>query len=477
MNKDANISVEQSMGMETFKGEDNLESWLDRHHVNVIRTHATNLEGAGLGKYCNRKKFLKTLDEGHGIADMALAMDPSGLPHLTFWHEFRHQTLGDIAIKADLDTLISDGTDPNLGHCIGDFVQVDGSPINLCPRTNLKRIVGEIADMGYSIKATCEIEFFLFKDSFAAAKRKKYQGLDAVGASDLQTIYYLRNAYHAKPFMDEVTRRMDWWGIEWEGWNDENGIGQIEINLTPSDPVTVADEVVRTKQIIYEVAVDMEMSATFMSHPVAGYSNGMHIHHSLQKEDEAVFFDADKPGNYSDLLLRWVGGIIQTMPGAMSYLCPTINSFRRLGDFTAAPATPTWGDENKSTALRLISRTPGLTRIEHRLGAGDLNPYLGLAAILAGGIAGVKHHIDPPETFDDVAWGLPEDVQRLPSSVSSAAEALDQDSYLKEILGTAEVEYWINTRKLEWFSFHTEGGDPDSRQPSLWEYQRLFEIT
>lgn len=459
-----------------FKGEEDLEAWLGHHHINTIRTHATNLEGVALGKYCNRSKFLKTLNDGHAIADMALAMDLGGAPHLTIWHEFRHKTLGDIALKADLDTLIADSTDPNLGHCICDFVQVDGTPIKLCPRTNLKRVVNQVSDMGYQIKATCELEFFLFHNSFAEARERKYKNLDPVGASALQTIYYLRNAYRAKTFMDEVTKRLELHGIDWEGWNDENGVGQIEINLSPSDPVTIADRVVRTKQVIHEVAVDYDMSATFMAHPGRGYSNGMHIHHSLTKDGEAVFYDASKPGNYSDLLRYWIGGIIKTMPGATSYLCPTTNSYRRLRDFSAAPTIPGWGDENKTVPLRLISRTAGLTRVEHRLGAGDLNPYLGMAVILAGGIAGVRHEIAPPDEFSHVAWALPEDVPRLPKSVNAAADALRKDTYLKEILGTDEVEYWVKTRKLEWFAFHTEGGDPDDHKPTLWEYQRLFEI-
>lgn len=464
------------MEIEPFRGEENLESWLDRHHINIIRTQATNLEGVSLGKYCNRRKFTKSLEDGLGIADMSLAMDLGGIPHLTFWHPFRHNTLGDIALKPDLSTLIPDGKDPNLGHCICDFVQVDGTPINLCPRTNLKRLVQMITDMGFDVKATCELEFFLFHDSFNDARRKKYQKLEAVGASKLQTIYYLRNAYHAKTFMDEVTKRLDCYGIDWEGWNDENGVGQIELNLTPTDAVTIADTAVRAKQVIYEVAVDFELSVTFMAHPVPGYSSGMHIHHSLTKNGEAVFYDAHKPDNHSDLLRHWIGGMIKTMPGAVSYLCPTINSYRRLTEFAAPPMTATWGEENKSCALRLISRSADLTRIEHRLGAADLNPYLGLAVILAGGIAGVRHQIEPPEEFTHVAWGLPESFKRLPTTITTAAEALADDDYLREILGAEEVEYWIKTRKLEWLSFHTEGGDPDSKQATPWEYRRYFEI-
>ncbi|MCH8256922.1 MAG: glutamine synthetase [Proteobacteria bacterium] len=392
------------MDNKPFRGEENLESWLDRHHIDIIRTQATNLEGVGVGKYCHRRKFTKSLEDGLGISDMSLAMDLGGMPHLTFWHPFRHNTLGDIALKPDLNTLIPDGNDPNLGHCICDFIQVDGTPINLCPRTNLKRLVRDITDMGYEVKAACELEFYLFKDSFKDARCKKYQNLEAVGASKLRTIYYLRNAYHAKTFMDEVTQRLDCHGIDWEGWSDENGVGQVELNLTPTDAVAMADATVRAKQVIYEVAVDFDMSVTFMAHPVPGYSSGMHMHHSLTKNGEAVFYDADQPDNHSDLLRHWIGGMIKTMPGAVSYLCPTINSFKRMTEFAAPPLTATWGEENKSCALRLVSRSAGLTRVEHRLGAADVNPYLGLAVILAGGIAGVRHQITPPDEFTHVGW-------------------------------------------------------------------------
>ena len=392
------------MDNKPFRGEENLESWLDRHDIAIIRKQATNLEGVGVGKYCHRRKFTKSLEDGLGISDMSLAMDLGGMPHLTFWHPFRHNTLGDIALKPDLNTLIPDGNDPNLGHCICDFIQVDGTPINLCPRTNLKRLVRDITDMGYEVKAACELEFYLFKDSFKDARCKKYQNLEAVGASKLRTIYYLRNAYHAKTFMDEVTQRLDCHGIDWEGWSDENGVGQVELNLTPTDAVAMADATVRAKQVIYEVAVDFDMSVTFMAHPVPGYSSGMHMHHSLTKNGEAVFYDADQPDNHSDLLRHWIGGMIKTMPGAVSYLCPTINSFKRMTEFAAPPLTATWGEENKSCALRLVSRSAGLTRVEHRLGAADVNPYLGLAVILAGGIAGVRHQITPPDEFTHVGW-------------------------------------------------------------------------
>ena len=95
------------------------------------------------------------------------------------------------------------------------------------------------------------------------------------------------------------------------------------------------------------------------------------------------------------------------MPAAVSILAPTVNSYRRMIGFAAAPTTPTWAEENKSTGLRVISRSPKLARIEHRVGSADVNVYLALAVILAGGIAGIDGAIEPPPEYLGMAWGEP----------------------------------------------------------------------
>lgn len=455
---------------------EDLPDWLDRHHVDIVRTYATSLDGPGVGKHIHRSKFAKTLPQGHTIADMALFMDLSGFPHVTFWHDQRSGTLGDIYLKPDLDTLISDGTNANLGHCIGDFADANGEGLRLCPRSTLKRMVAELAEAGYTMKATCELEFYLFKESFADIARKKFQNLDPVSANSLPGIYRVRNSYLAGDFMDEVIKRMEWKGIAWEGWNDEAGVGQIELNLVPDSPVQLCDSVVRTKQILYEVAVDMGMAVTFMAKIGDGYGSGMHIHHSLHRDGEPVFFDGTSPDRRADLLKHWIGGLMATLPGAVAYLSPTVNAYRRMVDFSAVPMAVTWGEENKSAALRLITQSPSATRVEYRIGAADLNPYLALAVIIAGGLAGIRNNLEPPPEFHEIAWGLPEGYPMLPNSISKAAKALLEDKYLKEVLGEDVVTYWAKSREHEWLSFYTEGGNPESTSVSQWEFDRYFAI-
>lgn len=454
--------------------ESSIDDWLDRHHVKIIRTHATTLEGTDVGKYVNRPKFVGALPQGHAIADMGLAQDISGFPHVTFWHEFRNSHLGDIKLKPDLDTIIWDGIDPDLGHVICDFVTATCEPISVCPRTLLRRITGEVAELGYQVKAAFELEFFLFRESFEEARGKTWHDLTPVTASDSQAIYNARNAYKAKPFMNEVTKRLNWQHFGWESWSDEGGVGQIELNFSPADPVSAADTLIRVKQIIYEVAVDLGMSVTYMPHPQSGYSSGLHIHHSLLNEAGTPAF-VDDAGR-TTIFRHWIAGIVDTTAAATSMLCPSINAYRRFSEFAAPPMTASWGEENKSAAVRVISAPASAARVEHRVPASDANPYLALATILAGGISGARRQLEPVDELHDLGWGLPDDIERLPRTISSAAETLAANDSLPAILGQDVVDYWVNTRQWEWINFESEAKHKRGGEPTDWEFTRYFEL-
>jgi glutamine synthetase len=191
---------------------------------------------------------------------------------------------------------------------------------------------------------------------------------------------------------------------------------------------------------------------------------------------DSAFFAPSAADHRSDLMLHWLGGLMATLPAAVSFLCPTVNSYRRLTEFSAVPTVVSWGEENKSAALRLISHNPDASRIEHRVGAADLNPYIAMAVILAGGLIGIKKQMTPPAEFDKLAWGLPARFVRLPASITTAADVLATDTLLASELGADFIAHWCQTRKNEWLAFHTGGADPTSEQVSEWEYRRYFEL-
>jgi len=102
--------------------------------------------------------------------------------------------------------------------------------------------------------------------------------------------------------------------------------------------------------------------------------------------------------------------------------------------------------------------------------------YLAIAAILAGGIAGLNGAIEPPPEHRGIAWGEPPGSPRLPASISLAAEELTGDKLLAGVLGSEFVDYWLHTRRWEWLMFHTGGGDAQATAVTDWELGRYFEL-
>ena len=149
---------------------ENVAEWMSENGIRTVRTMVTDLHGQPLGKYLSVAKFLSGLPKAHALSDLALAGDLGGTPHLTFWHPFRTPMLGDIAAQIDLSTCVVDPADPEIAHVIGQFVQMDGSPIDLCPRTQLSRLCETLAGHGIGVRSSMELEFFLFDQPYDAIR-------------------------------------------------------------------------------------------------------------------------------------------------------------------------------------------------------------------------------------------------------------------------------------------------------------------
>ena len=454
---------------------DEAAAWLAAHGIATVRTEGVSPDGVVLGKHLARAKFERSLPLGPAISDIAFAYDIGGTPYLGWWDDWRQECLGDIHQRPDLATLVVSPHRQAMASCMVDHVDVSGAPLPVCPRSVLKRVVDRLGSHGLTARAAFEIEGMVFTESYGQARAKGYRDLTPLGLP-VPLGYTTQDAYRMAGLMDEVVRRLDGMGIPWEAWSAEAAPGQFEINLEPADPVTAADWAMRVRQVVREAAVDTGHSATFMARPTDGYGNGTHIHHSLQRGGSPAFHDGTAPDGRSELMRNWIGGLVDTMPAAHSFLTPTVNSFRRLVPFAAAPTTVTWGEENKSVALRIVSRDPKLARVEHRVGSGDVNPHLALAAILGGGVVGVEGGAEPPPETRLVAWGLPERFAHLPTSIGAAADALAADQALADVIGAPMVHHWVQTRRWEWIMFNTTGGDAEAEQVTDWELMRYFEV-
>ena len=451
-----------------------LGAWLDEHGVRVVRTESASLDGIVIGKHLHRAKFEHSLPLGPALTELAFGYDVGGTPFLAWWDEWRREALGDIHQRPDLSTLVAPSDRPGTAYVVGDHVDIEGEPLPVCPRNLLKRMVGCLAERGLRAKAAFEIEGMIFETSLRDARANGFKNLAALAAPS-PLAYVLHNSHLQRAFMDAALARLDALGIPWEAFSDEASPGQFELNLEPADPVTAADHAMRARQVLREVAVDLGYSVTFMAKPLQEYGNGLHVHHSLVDADGAAVFHTDG-GPQLETMRHWIGGLIATMPGATSVLTPNVNSFRRMIGWAAAPTTATWAEDNKSTAVRVLTRSASASRIEHRVPSADANPYLVLAVVLAGGIAGLQHAIEPPPEFEYAGWGLPEGYPHLPNTITKAADALDADANLRAVLGAGFVDFWVNTRKWEWLMFNTTGGDATAATVTDWELTRYFEL-
>lgn len=444
-------------------------AWLDEHDIQIIRIEGTNLEGSFIGKWVSPQKFLSSLSCGFSFADVAFGLDMSNMPQFGFAMPSWRGDLKDIFWHADLDTLVEWA--PGRASVIGDFRDADGESISACPRGALRRMTAQLAQQGLVGKVAVEIEATVFEESIQEARAKDYKDLHPLGGA-AGSAYHLARSKDWGDYLSAVVLRMAQVGIPWEAYSDEGAAGQVEINITPADPVTTADHWARTRQLMREVAFEQGRVVTFMAKPTDDWGQASHLNLSLLRDGQNVFYDEFGP---SEEMSHFLGGLMATLAAATSIALPMITSYRRLVDLDGPPTTITWGVANKSAAIRAVVSHPSYSRLEYRTPGADSNVYLVLAAILAGGIAGLEGKMEPPEPFNDMAWCLPPGVERLPATITLAADALEADEILTPVLGKELVDYWIGTRRWEWLQFHTAGGEPGP-ELSSWESRRYFEL-
>ena len=435
----------------------------------MVRLEATSLDGPMIGKHLAPDRFERCLADGVAMADLVLAMDIAGTPQLGWWGEWRQASIGDMQLRPDPATLVPDPDTPGVVSVLGTFTDAEGVALPVCPRALLAAQQERLASLGYEAKCAFELEFIVVEESLEVARRAGFARLTPMGGGAPKMMYLTQRSPEYLPLLQSATGRLERMGIPWEAFNDEAAPGQFELNLAPADPLTTADRTVRAKRALRDAGYEHGHAVTFMARPFPSYGSGLHLHLSLWRDGAPAF------AGRSDALRHWVGGSVATAAGATSVCNPTINSFRRQVDFAAAPTTPTWGEDNRGVAIRTITPSPELARVEHRLAAADANPYLVLATALAGGLAGLEERIEPPDAATVLPWGLPADHPRLPGSITKAAAALADDERLRKGLGDEFVHHWTESRKWEWLMFHSEGGDPDAEGVTDWELRRYFE--
>ncbi len=247
-------------------------------------------------------------------------------------------------------------------------------------------------------------------------------------------------------------------GIEVEVHHHEVGTaGQAEIDMRFQTLTRMADQVMLYKYIVKNVCHQNGYTATFMPKPLFGDNgSGMHVHQSLWKGDQNLFFDPQGYALISDVARWYIGGLIKHSPAILAFAAPTTNSYRRLVPGYEAPINLIYSQRNRSACCRIpvYSTSPKSKRIEYRPPDPSCNPYLTFAALLMAGLDGIKRKLEPPAPMDVDLYELePEErkhVQNTPGSLAETLAALETDHEFLlagDVFTPDVIDTWITMKR------------------------------
>lgn len=284
-----------------------------------------------------------------------------------------------------------------------------------------------------------ELEFYVYRqDRLALNAYEVASRLAPLGEVEAVDSGALGTAYHLAPPQDRlyglrsrVASLLEDAGYPVKYHHHEVGsAGQVEIELGMMPLVQAADAILTAKYLARNAAAEEGLVANFMPKPLHGQpGNGLHVHLSLQAADRGNAFAGPGPSGLSRLALQFIGGVLVHADALCALTNPSTNSYRRLMSGHEAPASKSFGAQNRSASIRIPAYAAG--RFEYRLMDATVNPYLALAALLMAGLDGVEREIDPQAEGFGPWEGQDEPARaaagRLPGSLSQALDALERD--------------------------------------------------
>ena len=329
------------------------------------------------------------------------------------------------------------GTAPARGELFLSQYHLDGSPMLSDPRHALIRQAAAMADLGLHPSAAFELEFFLL-DPERDGQGRVQPARDVLdGRRSAKTeVYSVDHLIGMQPLFDDIYSGAGLAGIRAETLISEYAPGQYELTLHHRDDIVqAADDLVRLKRIVRAQARRHGVVACFMAKPFSDYAgSGMHLHVSLRDGAGRNAMAEAPGGGWSETLRHAIGGTLATMGETMLVFAPHANSWRRFALQSYAPVSPTWGENNRSVAVRVPAGDLQARRIEHRLSGVDANPYLVAATVLAAMRKGIVERIDPgPETTGNAYAAEPD--AAIPRDWNAAIAAATGSAFLKEALG------------------------------------------
>jgi glutamine synthetase len=415
--------------------------------IDTVVTAFTDMQGRLFGKRIQVEYFLDEVVE-HGVEGcnylLALDMEMDPVPgyEMANWEG----GYGDFGIVPDMATLRRVPWLDRTALVLCDVANHDGSPVVASPRQVLIEQYERAHAMGYIPMFASELEFYLYKESYAEAHEKDYRGLTP-------TIPYILDYHILATTMDEqylgpVRRGMHAAGIPIEFSKGEAWYGQHEVNTRYADAVTSADRHTIYKNGVKEIAFLNGISATFMAKPSEkDIGSSCHIHSSLVDVPGGKSVFVDGKGKETDAFRHYLGGLRAHVRELALFVAPAINSYKRYATESWAPTSISWGRDNRTCGFRIVGHGAS-RRVECRIPGADVNPYLGYAALLAAGLDGIEHGTDPGPELKGNAYAEAE-AEPFPSTLREAVDLWEQSHFARRVFGEDVWKHYLNYGKTE----------------------------
>jgi glutamine synthetase len=342
-----------------------------------------------------------------------------------------------------------------VARLICDIYTPEGKPFEGDPRNNLRRVLKEMEELGFTnFNLGPEPEFFLFK--------LDQNGEPTLELNDQGGYFDLAPTDLGENCRRDIVLELEEMGFEIEASHHEVAPGQHEIDFKYADALTACDQIQTFKLVVKTIARKHGLHATFMPKPLYGVNgSGMHMNLSLFNNGKNAFYEPTGDLEMSDTARQFIAGILKHAPNFTAVTNPTVNSYKRLVPGYEAPCYVAWSARNRSPLIRIPASRGLSTRVEVRSVDPAANPYLAMAVLLKAGLDGIKNKLTPPAPVDRNIYvmskeeRIEEGIIDLPATLAQALDQLKSDEVIVAGLGEHIMEHFVEAKEIEWDMFRT----------------------
>ncbi|MFZ0173479.1 MAG: glutamine synthetase family protein [Acidimicrobiales bacterium] len=440
-----------------------MEGLVAEDDVDTVLVVFTDMQGRLQGKRFDARHFLgEVVEHATEGCSYLLAVDVDMNTVAGYEMSSWDTGYGDFVMQPDLKTMRAMPWQEKTVVCQADLRWEDGAPVAAAPRQILLEQAARLADRGWTGLAGTELEFIVFENSYEDAWDRGYRGLTPANRYNVD--YSILGTSRLEPLLGRIRREMTDAGMWVESVKGECNLGQHEIAFRYDELIPKADEHALFKTGTKEIASQEGCSITFMAKYNEREGNSCHIHVSLRDADGVPLFAGAGKHGMSELFEQFLAGMLACTGDLTLLLAPNINSYKRFADGSFAPTALAWGRDNRTCSFRVVGHGEAI-RVECRVPGGDVNPYLAIAALVAGGLHGVDNALVLEPEFVGNAYTSA--APRLPKTMREAADRFAASAIAREAFGQRVVEHYANMAEVEMANFGSSVTD--------WERYRSFE--